>query len=119
VGKVTWGNLPCGSYNLPGRSRSQGHLSKKPHKMFKWSSRQAPGYSSGPGGGRVNTVSTVSDVGWVFVSLSPSRTVQIVGGAVGWRKVREERHRRREGRRTHVSVKQIRLVINSLTCFSK
>lgn len=64
--------LPSGAHNLPGKSRSQGHLGKKPHKMFKRSSKQAPGYSSGPRGGHVDTVSAISDVVWMFVSLSLS-----------------------------------------------
>lgn len=69
-GEGELGKLPSGAHNLPGRSRSQGHLGEKPHMMFKKSSRQAPGYSSGPGGGHADIVSAISDVVWMFVSLS-------------------------------------------------
>lgn len=60
VGRVSKGNCPGGAYNPPGRSRSQGHLGKKAHKMLQRSSGQALGYTTGPGGGPINTVSGVS-----------------------------------------------------------
>lgn len=66
----------------------------------------------------MDTVSAISELVWMFVSLPHTQSKLQVRQWDG-KEVLEERHRKRKGRGTRVSVKQGEPMANSLICFNK